>query len=166
MEESFFFYVISQIIGAIVAGGLLYWNFGNINLVGATVPTFIDAKRAFGLEALFSTALILTVLNVSERGKLRGINAAIAVGAVVGCYTLLGITITGASMNPARSLGAAVYGGETVWNNFWVYTVGPLVGCIIGTTLTYICARSPKSKKNKERATGAEIVESIPSSSE
>jgi glycerol uptake facilitator-like aquaporin len=63
------------VTGAILAGTLLYWHFGDVE---TPVPAFIDDKRAFGLETIFTLTLVFVVLNVAERARITGTNAALA----------------------------------------------------------------------------------------
>jgi len=148
-----FLYWIAQFIGAIIAGGFIYLHFENIKWNGAPVST-IDVKKAYGIETLFSMILVLVVLNVSERkGKISGTNAALAVGSVLASLSLLGSTLTGASMNPARALGPPIYAHQYSWDHFWIYLVAPLTGCFIATVITYMLAPF-RRKKTELKASG------------
>lgn len=115
-------YVVAQCAGAIAASGVLRYVMGPIGRMGATVPA-VTEPRAFVIEWLFSFALMLVIMSVATGGRVADEFAAIAVGLTVGCCALLG-PLTGASMNPARSLGPALVGG--IWSAHWLYWVAPV----------------------------------------
>jgi glycerol uptake facilitator-like aquaporin len=70
------------------------------------------------------------IVAVATDTRAVGAAAAIAIGGTVGLDALFGGPVTGASMNPARSLGPALAAGE--WQDFWVYIVGPVIGALLG----------------------------------
>ena len=77
-------------------------------------------------EAILTALLMFVIMAVATDTRAVGAAAAIAIGGTVGLDALFGGPVTGASMNPARSLGPALASGE--WTDFWVYIVGPVVG--------------------------------------
>jgi aquaporin NIP len=97
--------------------------------LGATVPS-VGIGAAVLYEALMSLLLMLVVISVATDTRALGAPAAIAIGAVVALDAAFGGPLTGASMNPARSLGPALASGT--WTDFWVYLVGPLLGAPLG----------------------------------
>src|SRR5690606_21092362 len=119
-------YIAAQLTGAIAAALALaaVWT-GKPAALGATVPT-IGAGGAFVYETLLTAILMFTIMAVATDARAVGAAAAIAIGGAVGLDALFGGPITGASMNPARSLGPALVAGE--WTAFWVYVAGPLIG--------------------------------------
>jgi glycerol uptake facilitator-like aquaporin len=77
-----------------------------------------------------------------------GVAAAIAIGATVGLDALFGGPVTGASMNPARSIGPAIASGE--WTSIWIYIVGPVLGAVLGA-LAYQALRTGSLEPAQER---------------
>ena len=123
-------YVLAQCLGA-VAGALLLlaaWT-DKPAALGATVPS-VSAGTAVVYETVLTAFLMFVIVAVATDTRAVGAAAAIAIGGTIGLDALFGGPVTGASMNPARSLGPALAAGE--WRDFWVYVVGPLVGASIG----------------------------------
>jgi aquaporin NIP len=73
---------------------------------------------------------MFVIMAVATDTRAVGAGAAIAIGGTVGLDALFGGPVTGASMNPARSLGPALVAGE--WHDFWIYLVGPVAGAALG----------------------------------
>ena len=96
-------YIASQIIGAILASGLLRFLFPENKLLGATLPAGSESQ-SFILETVLTFFLMLTILNVSTGAKEKGVTAGIAIGSVIALEAMFAGPICGASMNPlARS---------------------------------------------------------------
>jgi MIP family channel proteins len=133
-------YWLAQLIGSVIGAALVYAIFGNLREIGSSLPQHgISFGGALGLELLFSLFLVLTVLHMgNSRGMLVGTSAAIAVGTVLLAVGLIGGPITGASMNPAKSLGPAIVSGGIARNDYWIYVFGPLIGCLIATAISYL----------------------------
>ncbi len=121
-------YVLSQCAGAIAAALLLRFLFPDASTLGATLPAGALAQ-SFVLEMALSFLLMLVILNVSTGHQEKGIMAGVAVGGTVAMGALLGGPVSGASMNPARSLGPALISGEL--DALWVYLVAPVVGMLL-----------------------------------
>ena len=122
-------YILSQILGALLASGLLRLLFPQNDLLGATMPAGSE-MQSFALEAVLTFMLMLTILNVSTGAKEKGITAGIAVGAVIALEAMFAGPICGASMNPARSLAPALVGGHL--EHLWIYLVAPPLGAVAG----------------------------------
>jgi aquaporin Z len=88
----------------------------------------IGAGGAFAIEWLLSFALMLVIVAVATDDRVAGGLGAIAVGLTVGFCAMMGGPLTGASMNPARSLGPALAGG--FWDAHWVYWLAPITGML------------------------------------
>jgi aquaporin Z len=123
-------YIASQLTGAILAALLLRAFFPGHATLGATLPIG-GIPRAFGLEVVLSFLLMFVILNVSTGHHEKGIMAGAAIGATVALEALLGGPVSGASMNPARSLGPALVSGEV--GSVWIYVVAPLLGTILAS---------------------------------
>jgi aquaporin Z len=125
-------YAAAQCGGALAASLTVRLLFPAHETLGATLPA--DSPwRSFVLEFLLTLFLMFVVLCVSTGAKEKGITAGIAVGAVIGLEALFGGPVSGASMNPARSLGPAVVSGHL--EHLWVYLVAPVVGAIAAVPL-------------------------------
>jgi MIP family channel proteins len=123
-------YVAAQLAGATVGALLLLavWTDAPANL-GATVPS-VAAGSAFVYETVLTAFLMFVIMAVATDTRAVGAAAAIAIGGTVGLDALFGGLVSGASMNPARSLGPALAAGE--WTDFWLYVAGPVLGAALG----------------------------------
>lgn len=118
-------YIISQCAGAFLASELLHLLFPSSATLGATLPAG-SAVQSFILEYVLTLLLMFVILSVSTGAKEKGITAGIAVGAVIAFEAMFAGPISGASMNPARSLAPAVVSGHLA--SLWVYLVAPVLG--------------------------------------
>lgn len=123
-------YVVAQAAGALVAAALLaaVWP-SNPASLGATLPT-VGIGSAFVYEVVLTAFLMFVIMAVATDTRAVGAAAAIAIGGTVGLDALFGGPITGASMNPARSLGPALVSGEL--SDLWLYLLAPLLGAALG----------------------------------
>ena len=119
------FYILGQCVGAVAAALLLRLLFPGSETLGATLPK-VDPARAFTIEAVLTTILMFVILNVSTGHMEKGIMAGAAIGGTVALAALVGGPVTGASMNPARSLGPALASGQ--FAGLWIYLLAPVVG--------------------------------------
>lgn len=122
-------YLVAQLAGAAAAGGLLALLFGDAVASGATVPKY-GAAQAFILELVLSAILMLVIVSVATDVRAQGQLAALAIGGYVALAATFAGPIAGASMNPARSFGPAL--AANVWQDQWVYWVGPVLGTLAG----------------------------------
>jgi aquaporin Z len=118
-------YILSQVLGAFAASGLIRSLFLEHANLGATLPSG-PVWQSFWLETVLTALLMFVVLCVSTGAKEKGLMAGVAVGAVIALEALFAGPISGASMNPARSLAPAVVSGEV--NGLWIYLTAPLLG--------------------------------------
>ena len=115
----------AQLGGALVAAAILRGSLGNIAHVGATFPSGSDGQ-AFLWEAILSFFLMFVIMAVATDTRAVGEAAAIAIGGTIGLDAMFGGPITGASMNPARSLGPGIVAGDL--RAIWVYLFAPILG--------------------------------------
>lgn len=125
-------YIGSQVLGAILASVLLRLCLGPHPTLGGTLPTGSD-MQSFTLEIVMTALLMFVVLNVACGSKEQGLMAGIAVGGVVALEALFAGPISGASMNPARSLAPALVSGNLT--SLWIYLVAPIIGAAIAVPL-------------------------------
>lgn len=121
-------YAASQMAGALAASGLLRVAFPAHPTLGATSAT-VPRAVALGVEGVLTFLLMFVILGVSTGAKEKGILAGVAVGATVAFGALVGGPLTGASMNPARSLGPALVSGAL--GGAWLYVLAPLGGAAL-----------------------------------
>jgi aquaporin NIP len=121
-------YITSQIAGAVLASVLLRVMFPQNQLLGATLPAGSE-MQSFVLETILTFLLMLTILSVSTGAKEKGITAGIAVGAVIALEAMFAGPISGASMNPARSLAPALVSGH--FEHLWIYLAAPPLGALV-----------------------------------
>ena len=118
-------YWIAQTLGASLAALLLRVLFGNVAHLGATIPTGSDGQ-SFGLEIVLTFFLMFVIMAVATDNRAVGEAAAIAIGGTVLLDAMVGGPISGASMNPARSLAPAVVSGNLQF--IWIYLTAPFIG--------------------------------------
>ena len=121
-------YVLAQLIGAFLASGILLYLFPESQTLGATLPG-LSALKVFILEIILSFFLMVVIINVSTGSKEIGVVAGIAIGSVVLLEAMFAGPITGASMNPARSIAPAVVSGNIA--DLWIYIFAPIIGCVL-----------------------------------
>ena len=136
-------YWAAQLLGAVAASLLLRAMFGDLARLGATLPTGSTA-RSFILEAVLTFFLMFVITAVATDTRAVGQAAAIAIGGTVGLEALFAGPISGASMNPARSLAPALVSGT--WAHQWIYVAGPVIGALAGV-IVYNAIRGPSSKE-------------------
>jgi aquaporin NIP len=125
-------YVSVQMLGAVLGAITLRLLFGDIAHLGATMPAG-SVWQSFGLEILLTAVLMLVIISVATDTRAVGTPAAVAIGFTVALDALWGGPVSGASMNPARSLAPALVAG--LWNDQWIYVVAPVIGAGIGAGL-------------------------------
>jgi MIP family channel proteins len=143
-------YVAAQCAGATAAAFALLavWPDQPAQL-GAAVPAAgVSAGSALVYELLLTAILMFTIMAVATDTRAVGAAAAIAIGGAVGLDAMFGGPVTGASMNPARSLGPAIAAWE--WRDFWLYVVGPVAGAALAA-LAYQGIRGESSDPSSNR---------------
>jgi MIP family channel proteins len=124
-------YWAAQLMGAALAATCLRLLLGNVAHLGATLPAGNGgAWQSFGLETLLTFFLMIVIMAMATDTRAVGQAAALAIGATMALEALFAGPISGASMNPARSLGPALVGG--IWTAQWVYVLGPMLGTVAG----------------------------------
>lgn len=135
-------YVAAQFGGAILGGALLKLfvsSFGVTDRTGALGTNgydngAINLPGAFVLEVLLTAAFVLVILLVTERVAAPGF-AGVAIGLALTAVHLVGIPLTGTSVNPARSFGPALFEGGTALSQVWLFILAPLVGALVAVAV-------------------------------
>jgi aquaporin NIP len=123
-------YIAVQLLGALAAAALLaaIWP-SQPAALGTTMPT-VGVGSAFAYETVLTAFLMFVIMAVATDTRAVGAGAAIAIGGTIGLDALFGGPVTGASMNPARSLGPALVTGNL--QDLWLYLTAPVLGAAIG----------------------------------
>ncbi len=146
-------YVIAQLIGSILAVLFLRASLGNIGGLGVTEPgPGISATTALIFEAVLTLGLLSTILGTASGAQNIGVFGALGVGAYIALAGLWSAPISGASMNPTRSLGPMIVSGN--WNDWWVYIVGPFIGGVLAVGCAWILRGSGGGIRGKMAAQG------------
>ncbi len=122
-------YWAAQLLGGLAASLLLRGMFGETAHLGATLPVG-SAQRSFLLEMVLTFLLMFVITSVATDVRAVGQAAAIAIGGTIGLEALFAGPISGASMNPARSLAPALV--TWTWSDQWLYVIGPALGAVAG----------------------------------
>lgn len=129
-------YILAQIIGSSAACALLWYLFpGESTFLGATLVSG-TVMQSFVLEVAITFLLMLIIIMVATGSKEVGTLAGIAIGAAVAVLALVGGPISGASMNPARSLGPALVSGNL--QHIWLYIVAPIIGAALAVPVSNV----------------------------
>lgn len=143
-------YIGCQLLGAIAAAALLRFLYPEHDTLGATLPA-ASLFRVFIMELVLSFLLMFVILNVSTGHMEKGIMAGVAVGGTVALEALIGGPMTGASMNPARSIGPALVSGHL--ESIWIYILAPIVGMFLAhPTCRWIQGKDCCSGENEGEA--------------
>jgi MIP family channel proteins len=132
-------YWLAQFAGALGAVGILWVALGPVAALGANQPR-VGPLPALGLEMVLTAVLMFVIIAVATDSRAAGHLAALAIGGTVGLNCLWAGPLSGASMNPARSLAPALLAGA--WDAHWIYWLGPAVGAVVGALL-YQALREP-----------------------
>jgi aquaporin Z len=129
-------YIVAQFVGAILATLLLWALIGKQGSAGLTLPgPGISTTTALLWELVLTTGLVSVILGTASGAQAIGPIAAIGVGGYIALAGLWGSPVSGASMNPARSLGPALVLGD--WTSWWAYLVGPIAGGLIAVGFAF-----------------------------
>jgi len=137
-------YLLAQCAGGLLGAGLLAlaWP-SDPAMLGTTQPS-IGVGGALAYETVLTAFLMFVIMAVATDARAVGAGAAIAIGGTVGLDALFGGPITGASMNPARSIGPALVSGEL--QHLWIYVLAPLGGAVLGA-LAYQVVRGGQTTR-------------------
>ncbi len=137
-------FMISQILGGVTASVLLRLMFPQHPTLGTTMPKWISCPTDFVFETILTFFLMFVIIRVSEGAKEKGLMAGVAIGGMVALEAAFAGPVTGASMNPARSLAPALVSGN--FSFLWVYLTAPFLGaslavwsCCLVTTNSPCC---------------------------
>jgi MIP family channel proteins len=137
-------YWTAQFIGALAAIGLLSWLLPNGHTFGAT-QTSLPWAQALGWEVILTFFLMFVIMAVATDTRAEGTMAGAAIGATVILAAWFGGPVTGASMNPARSLAPALFEGK--FDLLWIYFVGPVTGALFAALLYTYLRHDPIKEK-------------------
>ena len=130
-------YIVAQLAGAVLATLVLVGLVGKHGTAGLTLPgPGISAAAAMAWEAILTTGLVSVILGTASGAQQIGAMAAIGVGSYIALAGLIGAPVSGASMNPARSLGPALVIGN--WTSWWAYLAGPLIGAVVAVLFSQV----------------------------
>jgi len=132
-------YALAQTAGAIAGAALLRATLGPGADLGVTQPAGLDLQ-ALAWEVVLTAVLVLVITAVATDTRAIGEAAALAIGGTVALGSLVGGPVSGASMNPARSLGPALVAGDLT--ALWIYLVGPVIGAVLAAGM-YAYLRGP-----------------------
>lgn len=140
------FYWVSQFLGAFFGSLFLYLLLPPGQTYGATIPA-VPIYQAMGWEILLSFFLMLVIVAVATDSRATGIMAGAAIGATVAFDAFVGGAVTGASMNPVRSIAPALFEGS--FKELWIYIISPFIGATIAALL-YEKIRCNEPSSNKD----------------
>ena len=131
-------YMCGQLIGAIIAGAALLYLYPGSGLGTNGIGTGCNGSAATAVivEVILTALFVFVVLGAThktngETGKFAGL----AIGLSLILIHLVGIYFTGTSVNPARSIGPAIFAGGDALNNVWIFIVGPFIGALVAAVL-------------------------------
>jgi aquaporin Z len=137
-------YIGAQLGGAVAAAGVLHLLFSPSGHQGTTYPHG-GSGQSFAVEILLTTMLVVVILHAAKEHRLLGPDAALPTGATIAAAGLVGLAVSGASMNPARSLGPAIVAG--IGADQWIYVAGPLTGALIAVAAMTLIRGTPDAQE-------------------
>jgi aquaporin Z len=146
-------YVIAQFAGAVLATLLLWALLGKQGSAGLTLPGHgISTGSALVWELVLTTGLVSVIQGTASGAQQLGGLAALGVGSYIALAGLWGSPVSGASMNPARSLGPALVLDD--WNSWWAYLIGPIVGGAIAVGISFVLRGQGGGASGSQAAAG------------
>ena len=150
--KDFGLYVVSQIIGAIAGSGFLalIFNLGSVSDMtggyGANGLSGVGESAIAGLlvECILTFFFVLVILGVTSKKANHGSFGGLIIGFTLVLIHILGIGLTGTSVNPARSIGPALFAGGDALRSLWVFIVGPLAGAALAACVTKFFEKEDK----------------------
>lgn len=127
-------YMVSQAVGALAASLTLRLLFLTHPTLGATQPAN-SVSQAFVFETLLTLFLVVVILRLSGGSKEKGLAIGFVVGAVIGLEALFAGPVSGASMNPTRSLAPALVSGQ--FEHLWIYLTAPILGALLAVPIAW-----------------------------
>ncbi|WP_143883850.1 aquaporin Z [Chryseobacterium binzhouense] len=151
-------YIVAQIVGAIIGAGILYIIF--TNHPGAVIGEwalgsngwgtgYLDAYNmtaAFVAEFVFTFIFLMVILGSTSTKNINGGFAGLAIGFSLVLIHIVGIKITGVSVNPARSIGPAIFAGGEALSQLWLFIVAPVLGGIVAAFTYNLLIEKPEHK--------------------
>ena len=154
-------YIAAQVLGGIIAGGVLYeiasgkpgWVAGGFasNGYGAHSPDGYSMLACFITEVVCTAFFLIVILGATDERAPKGF-APIAIGLALTLIHLISIPVTNTSVNPARSLGVAIYQRGWAMSQEWFFWVAPIVGAIVGAVLSRALFAAPQPSLQEEMA--------------
>ncbi len=146
-------YLAAQLAGAVLATLLLTGLVGRHGAAGLTLPgPGISTAAAMAWEVVLTTGLVSVILGTASGAQQIGAMAAIGVGSYIALAGLIGAPVSGASMNPARSLGPALVLGD--WTSWWAYLAGPLIGALVAVLFAHVLRGRGGGRFGRQAAQG------------
>ena len=142
-------YMISQVVGAIVGSAIIFVLLQGIDVTATTTGAnsyTCSTLTAFLAEAIFTFIFVLVVLGVTDANKGNSSLAGLAIGLTLVLIHIVCIPITGTSVNPARSIGPALFEGGQALSQLWLFIVAPFVGAAIAA-IVWKCFTCEKCNK-------------------
>jgi len=148
-------YIIAQVLGGIVAGGVLYLiasgkpgfelaaGFAS-NGYGAHSPGGYSMEAALIIEIVMTMMFLVIILGATDKRAPQGF-APIAIGLCLTLIHLISIPVTNTSVNPARSTGVALYVGDWATAQLWLFWVAPIIGGILGAVVYRVIGKEDNS---------------------
>jgi aquaporin Z len=135
-------YLVAQAVGGLAAALFLRALFGTAGALGATVPAAgVGSGTALAMEVVLTAGLVNTILGTASGARNIGANGAIAVGGYIALAGIWAAPISGASMNPVRSLAPDIVRGDL--STAWIYVAGPILGALIGVAFEWVLKGRP-----------------------
>lgn len=155
------FYVAAQIFGAIIGAGILFlivsnqiagfdmkpWALG-ANGWGSGYLAEYNMTAAFVAELVFTFIFLLVILGSTSTKNINGGFAGLAIGLSLTLIHIVGIKITGVSVNPARSIGPAIFAGGEALSQLWLFLVAPILGGILAAFVHGLLIENPRTFKD------------------
>jgi len=149
-------YILAQLVGGLAACALLRVMFGDIAHLGATFPgPRIGDATVFLMELVLTVGLVSVAIGTASEGRNLGGLSAVAVGGYVALAGLWSSPISGASMNPGRSLAPQIVTGDL--RDAWIYVAAPILGAIIAVGIARVIRGSGGEPPAKEAAQGSAL---------